>query len=165
MKNKKHAEGFGVPKGYFLDFEERLFNKLNEAKLPKGNGFTVPQGYFKAVEEKIINDIENTSTTPKVISIISRKTWLYAASIAASAIIIFSIIPSDKNTTTINDIEIANIESYIDEGNLIINTTDLTAMLDDEDITLINSEIESFSDELLEKYLLENIDDSSIIIE
>jgi len=91
MENKKHSNKFGLPKEYFEEFDDRLFNKLSEELLPKKTGFKIPKGYFSKLDEQIINKITTAETNPNVISIITRNTLLYAASIAAAAILIFSL--------------------------------------------------------------------------
>ena len=165
MKDKKHKEGFDLPKGYFEEFENRLFNKINSEILPKNNGFTVPEGYFKTLDEKISTNIANVSSQPKVISIVSRKTLLYAVSIAACAVLIFSLINLNNEEITINDIDFTSIESYIEEGNIEITNNDLISLLTEDDLNELTIEESLIPEELIEEYLLDNIEDTSILIE
>ena len=46
MKKNIHNNGFKSPEDYFEDFEDRLFNKLSEDKLPKESGFKIPDGSY-----------------------------------------------------------------------------------------------------------------------
>ncbi len=165
MKDKKHKEGFNLPNDYFEEFENRLFNKINSEILPKDDGFTVPEGYFKTLDEKISTNIANVSSQPKVISIVSRKTLLYAVSIAACAVFIFSLINLNNEEITMNDIDFTSIESYIVEGNIEITNNDLISLLTEDDLNELTIEESLIPEELIEEYLLDNIEDTSILIE
>lgn len=164
MKDKKHIEGFDLPKDYFEEFERRLFNRINIESLPKESGFKVPTGYFKEVDKSIIASIEKPKTT-KVISIVSKKTLLYAISIAACAVLIFSIINFNDEVITISDIDLSTIETYIEEGNMELTNNDLTSLLTEEDLNELIIEENLIPEELIEEYLLDNINDTSILIE
>ncbi|MFK5982531.1 MAG: hypothetical protein QM499_06430 [Flavobacteriaceae bacterium] len=165
MENNKHKNnGLGLPENYFENFEERLFSKISEDIIPKKTGFSIPEDYFNTLESNVINQINTADKEVKVISIISKKTILYAASIAAITILAFSIF-SNKPATTINDLDIASIENYIENGNIDLNTYELTSLLNDNDFDDLTAENEFITEEQLENYLLENIDDTSILTE
>lgn len=165
MKDKIPNNGFHTPKDYFDNFEDRLFSKISEDGLPKGSGFNVPEGYFDQLDTKILKSVNDATVQTKVIPLFGKRTLYYAAAIAACAILVFSIVNTNNPVNTINSIEISTIESYIEDGNLDIDSYDIASLLIDEDLNIISSEIEFISENLLEDYLLENIDDSSILIE
>ncbi len=165
MKDNKHTDGFNLPKGYFEEFEERLFSKLSEDNIPKETGFSVPKKYFNQVEEKIILTTKDFDKDNKVISIFSRKTLLYAASIAAIAILVFSLFNSNNSIMSMEEIDISSIESYIEEERLDFSSQDLTALLNDEDFSVLTTENEFITENTITEYLLENIEDTSIINE
>ncbi|PHS62253.1 MAG: hypothetical protein COB12_11065 [Flavobacterium sp.] len=165
MKDKKHTEGFNVPKDYFEEFEEHLFSKLSEGIFPKEPGFSVPNDYFNEVEEKIIITTKDLDKDKKVISMFSRKTLLYAASIAAIAILVFSLFNSNNSIISMEEIDISSIESYIEEERIEFSSQDLTALLNDEDFSVLTSENEFITEKSITEYLLENIEDTSIINE
>jgi len=165
MKENKNS-GFEIPKDYFEKFEERLFAKLDEDVIPKEAGFSVPGGYFDIVEEDIMKGVVKTKVDqPKVIGLNSRRVIIYVSSIAASVAIIFGLIGKYSTSESFNDLQISTIESYIEEGNVTIDSYEIASLLADEDIENGNFLSEPFSDESLETYLLDNIDDSSILIE
>lgn len=164
MEDQKHKKGYNLPKGYFEEFEDRLFNRINSDIIPKESGFKTPEGYFIEVEKNIIQQCNNQQKT-KVIPIVSRKTMLYAASIAACAILIFSIFGKDQDTISINNIDITSIENYINEGNVELNQYDLSSLLTEEDLSNITIEENHIPEDIIEAYLLEDINDSSILIE
>jgi len=165
MKNKKHSNGFNTPKDYFDDFEERLFIKISEDSLPKESGFKTPEGYFDQLDAVILEGVEASEKQIKVVPLFSKKTIAYVVAIAACAILVFSLTKTNSTINDINSIEITSIESYIEEGNIHIDSYDIASLLIEEDLNNLTSESEFISEDILEDYLLENIDDSSILIE
>ncbi|MFT4697809.1 MAG: hypothetical protein ACI9SJ_000940 [Flavobacteriaceae bacterium] len=165
MKKNKKTTGLNTPQNYFEDFEERLFLKISEDIIPKESGFKVPDNYFDQLENTILNKVNEKEIIhkSKVISLFSKKTLLYAASIAACATIVLSLFNLDNTIIDLNDIQLSVIEEFIEEENISFDTYDLTSLLiEDDDLTLEN---DLFSEETLEKYLLESIDDTSLFIE
>ena len=163
MKEDNKTNGFNTPQNYFEDFEERLFLKISEDIIPKESGFKIPDNYFENVEDVIVNKVNENTPQPKIISLFTKKTILYAVSIAACAAIVFSIFNVDDGMNEIIPIQVSEIEEYIDEGNISFDTYDLTSMLsEEEDFSLEN---DLFSEEILEEYLLESIDDDNLFLE
>ena len=165
MKQKKQHIDYSIPKDYFKDFDDRLFLKINEDNLPKESGFKTPVGYFEQLDSVILKSVKSSVKQPKVITLFSRRTLIYAASIAACAILVFSLTNTNNNAINVSSLDISSIESYIEEGNLNIDSYDIASILKDEDINSISSESKFISEDLIENYLLENIEDSSILIE
>ena len=165
MKDKQHKEGFDLPIDYFKEFENRLFDRSNIESLPKDSGFTTPKKYFDELDNRISHRVNQTNNTTKVISIVSRKTILYAASIAAIAILIFSITNNKNEVLIFDDIEFSSIKTYIEEGNIEIENNDLSLLFTEEDLDNITLEENFISEEILKEYLLDHINDSSILIE
>ena len=165
MKEDKKTNSFNTPQNYFEDFEERLFLKISEDSIPKESGFKVPDNYFKNMENTILNRISKVESDDKsnVISIFTKKTILYAVSIAACAAIVFSIFNFDEPINDLNEIQISVIEEYIEEGNISFDTYDLTSMLSEEED--LNLENDLFSEEVLEEYLLESMDETNLFLE
>jgi len=165
MKNKKHIDGFNTPKNYFEDFEDRLFSKISEESLPKESGFAVPEGYFDQLDSAILKNIEPLVKETKVIPLFSKRTLAYAITIAACAVLVFSLVNTNNTINNIDTLEISSIESYIEDGNLSLDSYDIASLFVDEDFNNITSESEYISEDILEDYLLENINDSSILTE
>jgi len=165
MKQKKQHIGHSIPKDYFKNFDDRLFSKINKDSLPKESGFKIPEGYIDQLDSVILKSVKSSLKQPKVITLFSKRTLIYAASIAACVILIFSLTNTNNNAINVSSLDISSIESYIEEGNLNIDSYDITSILKDEDIITITSESDFISEDLIENYLLENIDDSSILIE
>ena len=165
MNNNKNIHGLGIPEGYFEVFENNLFIKILEEELPKENGFSVPEGYLNEVENKIISQLNTSKKEVKVVHLFTKKTILYAASIAAVAILIFSIFKPNNPITTLNDFDITSVESYIENEYIELNSYDLSSLLTDEDIENISFNSELISEEQLEEYLLDNLSNTSILTE
>ena len=67
--NKNHNNKFKTPEGYFENFNQRLFERLEEENdepntdfLPKSDGFGIPEKYFESVQLSIIQKLKGDST-------------------------------------------------------------------------------------------------------
>ena len=165
MKDKKQNSGFNTPKKYFEDFKDRLFHKLREDLIPKESGFTTPKEYFDQLDSSILKNTDTTVHPSKVIQLFSKRTLAYAIAIAACATLIVSITNRNGSVNTIGNIELTSIESYIEEGNLDMDSYDIASLLGNKELINIISEKEYISEEVIEDYLLEQIEDASILIE
>ena len=92
MKKRKNIDKFKVPTNYFDEFENHLLNKINEEVLPKNIGFKTPTGYFNKLDFKIKRKKNSKLKVGKLIPVVSKKTFMFAASIAAMVILVFSVI-------------------------------------------------------------------------
>ena len=72
---------------------------------------------------------------------------------------------SESIVKQMDSLKIASIENYIDEGYLNLESYEVLALLDDEDLTNIDFESDIFSEESLENYLLENSIEETLLIE
>jgi hypothetical protein len=166
VEEKKQKSGFKVPENYFDNFEKRIFNKIETETLPKETGFKAPDGYFDSLEDTLLQRLNAKKNHQKVISLNSRKTWIYLTAIAACLTIIVSMLIRDESIVKqIDSLKTASIENYIEEGYLDLESYEVLALLDDEDLTNINFESDIFSEELLEDYLLENSIEETLLIE
>ena len=84
---------------------------------------------------------------------------------ACLAIIVSLLIKNDSIVKQIDSIKTASIETYIDEGYLDLESYEVLALLDDEELSNINFESDIFSEESLEDYLLENSIEETLLIE
>ena len=92
MKRRENIDEFKVPTNYFDEFENHLLNKINEEVLPKNIGFKTPPGYFNKLDAKIKRKNNSKSKEGKLIPVVSKKKFIYAASLAAIVILVFSVI-------------------------------------------------------------------------
>lgn len=97
------------------------------------------------------------TSNPKVISILNKQTLIYISGVAAAVLIMFNIF-WNKTETTIDTLDAELVENYfIDQG---INTFEIAALLTNDEEINIDIEIfdETFNNDSLEDYLLENMD-------
>ena len=165
MKSKKEIEIFRVPIRYFDEFEHRLFNKLHEEVLPKKTGFKTPETYFFNLDIKLKREHSKASTKKKIVPVISFKTFSYAASIASVAILFFSILETSNPEHNIKEIEISNIENFINEENIQLNLYELAYLFTEEKLNNMTNDVTLLPENQLEDYLLESINDSNPLLE
>lgn len=165
MKKNNNIPDFKVPEGYFETFEDRLFSKIEEENFPKSAGFKVPDSYFKDLDERILKTVTISEKPKKVIPLFPKKYYGYAAAIAACLLIGFTIFNNESNQSGLDALQLAAIDTYIEDGNLNFDLYDLTTYIDDKDIKDIDFNTQQFSDNALEDYLLENLDAETIINE
>ncbi len=165
MKENKKIQSFKTPEKYFENLEERLLVKISEESFPKTAGHIVPEGYFDKIEEQVFNTVIDLRKTKKVIPLFTKKHFGYAAAIAACLILGFSIFNSSTPKSTLDTIQLAAIDNYIEEGNLNMDLYDLTSFIDDADIKEVNFENKQLSDNAMESYILENVDEETLINE
>lgn len=166
-KNKKKP-GFDLPNDYFEQLETNIELAEMEAILPETTGFSIPSDYFEKFEDVLLNTIHENSTESKVIPL-HRKTWFQLTiGIAACLLIgLFILNPSNPSaSTSFEELDIAAYEvaDYF-ENNTTINTDDVADLLTDEEIEEITLENDILSTVNVEDYLLDNLDDTSLLIE
>ncbi|QNJ98498.1 hypothetical protein [Constantimarinum furrinae] len=164
MKRKHISSGFKVPESYFSDLEDRVLTQLETQSLPKTSGFKTPDGYFGRMEEEVFTKAFQKEKQTKVISLFTRNHLYYAAGIAACIVLIVSIFKNDPGTS-VETINLAAIETYIEAGNADIDSYDVVALLTDEEFENLLIDTQLVSEESLQTYLMENIDDMSLLIE
>lgn len=166
MKDNKHKHGFKVPENYFENFETRLFEKINSEGLPKESGFRVPEGYFENLEDRVIQKLYASENQPKVIRLNSKRTLAYVIAIAACLALIISVAVQNKSIVQqLDSLKVASIENYIDEGYMDLESYEVMALLNDEDLTNMNLENDIFSEKSLETYLMEHRIEETLLIE
>ena len=163
MSTDKKHKGFNIPEGYFENFEANLEIRLLEEELPKSNGFKVPDGYFDTLEERMAEI--KAQPEPKVVSLFSRRSLVYVAGIAASLLLIISITKGSGDISEdIAALSLTEIESYLDQGGEDIDTDEILALMDEEALSEITLTSDLISEESLEEYLLENLEETSPLL-
>lgn len=165
MKADLKISGFKTPEKYFENFETELFARMEEDKFPKSAGFEVPPGYFDALEEKVLKKEFTLNKQSKVITLFPKRYFAYAAAIAACLMIGVTLFNSNQSTSSIDTIQLALIDKYIEEGNLNIDLYELTSYLDVDDIEIVDFDNQYFSQTTLEDYLLENTEEDILMNE
>ena len=164
MKRIEYINKFKVPTNYFDEFENHLLNKINEEVLPKNIGFKTPPGYFNKLDAKIKRKNNSKSKEGKLIPVVSKKIFIYAASLAAIVILVFSVIKDTTRFYTLEEIEISNIENFINEGNIQLKQHEISILFTDEILNNMTRNQSRLSGNQLENYLLENINDLNALL-
>jgi hypothetical protein len=164
VKRRENIDEFKVPTNYFDEFENHLLNKINEEVLPKNIGFKTPPGYFNKLDAKIKRKNNSKSKEGKLIPVVSKKNFIYAASLAAVVILVFSVIKDTTRFYTLEEIEISNIENFINEGNIQLKQHEISILFTDEILNNMTSNQSRLSGNQLENYLLENINDLNALL-
>lgn len=165
MKEKKHIHGFKTPENYFENFDEQLFAKMEAELLPKESGFKVPENYFDTLEERLITNVITSEKKQKTIPLFRSKRIIWGMAIAACIAVIFTIVRTNPTSNSITTLEFSSIENYIDDENLDLDSFDLVGLLNEEDIANLSDQHKMFSEENLENYLIENIDNTNFLTE
>jgi hypothetical protein len=166
VKDNKHKHGFKVPENYFESFEAQLFDKIKSEELPKDSGFRVPEGYFENLEDSIVNKLHVSERRSKVIKLNTKMTLAYVIAIAACLALIISVVVQNKSIVQqLDSLKVASIENYINDGYMDLESYELMALLNEDDLTNMNLENDIFSEESLETYLIEHNIDETLLIE
>jgi hypothetical protein len=153
--------GFKIPTGYLEEFEDSILKLASLKEKVSDSGFSIPEGYFDSVESKILSQIPEKESR-KVISLINKKSIIYATSIAASLVLMFNLI--DFNTKIdINSIETSTIESYLNSEDF--DSDELAALLIDSDFLDDSFDTMNFSEEAIEDYVYDNLELDDLYIE
>jgi hypothetical protein len=164
VKRIEYINKFKVPTNYFDEFENHLLNKINEEVLSKNIGFNTPTGYFNKLDIKIKRKNNSKSKEGKLIPVVSKKTFMYAASLAAIVILVFSVLKYTTGVYTLEEIEISSIENFINEGNIQLKQHEISILFTDEILNNMTSYQSQLSGNQLENYLLENINDLNTLL-
>jgi len=165
-KNNLHnvkSSGFKTPDNYFESFDADFFERLNEKEAIKASefsGFTVPENYFDAVEHTILEKVQNKPEKP-VINLKPKSTFYYFSGIAASIVLLFSLVFNNDNIS-IDNLETEILESYLYQEEY--SNEDFASMFKTSEISETDFIDIHISDETLNQYL-ENIEPEDLIFE
>lgn len=164
MKEKKHIHGFKAPEDYFENFDAILLNTIAAEELPKEAGFAVPDGYFEETENAVLKRLNSEETEPKVVSLFRTKRVLGFVAVAACLAFIVTVF-NKPEAASFEDLQTIHIADYFSDGNSDLNSHDLIALMDDETITTLTLETELTSEENIAEYLMDILDDNTLLIE
>lgn len=155
--SKKMKNGFTSPENYFQSFEDKFFNKETLLNT-KDSGFRVSNNYFNDFEEKVYAKIKS----PKVFVLLSKKhIKSIGFSIAASLLLFIGLYNLNSNADKFNskNVEVTEIENWMDEDLISFNTYEISEIFNDNDLDLANND----NDEILD--YLDDIDMENFILE
>ncbi|MEW7277384.1 hypothetical protein ABW636_02165 [Aquimarina sp. 2201CG1-2-11] len=159
----KPKTGFKTPESYFDDFENKLLNNITASQKEKSildsqlsSGFKTPNGYFTSLEDDLLNKINPSQQSKgKVISIFTKRNLLFASGIAAMITIIFSLSINTRKELDFEDINITDVQTYFEEGNFELNSTEIASLFDDDTYYLETFDEELIDNETIYDYLSE----------
>ena len=168
MKNKNlhHVKSTGLktPDHYFESFEIDFFERLKEKETFKGienPGFKLPNDYFNTVDNTILGKLKTDTETP-VITLKSKRSFYYVAGIAASFLLLFSLVFNTKNNISFDTLDTAIIEGYLYQEEY--TNEDFASLFITEDISETDFIDLNISEETLDQYF-ENIETEDLIFE
>jgi len=154
-------ELFKLPDQYFDSIEASVISKLQSELLykesPKND--SVPAGYFENFEDSLLKKLPKQGKVLRLKTLIKSKFTPIA--IAASLLLIFTLgNVNNANAVTFENISSTDIESWVENGDLVFSIEDFT-----EQVTDTTLELKSFSNiysdeqalDFLENTALENI--------
>lgn len=165
MKEKHNKTHFEAPQGYFEEFEDRLMLRLMEENLPASPGFGIPEGYLDNLDDSLLQ--KATASDRGIISLFSNRRLHYAVAAAACLVLAFTLFRTVSSTPdiTLADVPVNSVESFITEGESGIDTYDVLALMNEEEIDALTLGSELISEESLEDYIIENLNETSLLIE
>lgn len=165
VKEDNKIQGFKTPDNYFENFEERLFYKMTQENFPISSGFIVPDNYFGELENRFSGGVASSRKKGKILPLFQTRHFAAVAAVAASLIIGISIFKNQDQNNSLDSLQLATIDNYIDAGNLNLDFYELTSYITDEDISNIDVNRQQLEDAEIEAYLFENRNEETILTE
>jgi hypothetical protein len=160
-KERQHTKIFNVPDDYFDSLEERIVENVFLGIPKDASAFAVPPGYFTNLETEINDRIVVPQPPKQPISLRTKWTWAAAiAACAALAVTVFSLRESAYDADTVTPLA---IETYLHDHLVDYDTYDLTPLLSDRTLYNLMDESAALSHENLTDYLLEHIDETTLL--
>jgi hypothetical protein len=160
MEENTNKHGFKIPNDYFASMDKHLVDRMEETYFPQHHGLSAPKNYFDTIEDRILTSVSHESTKSKVVPLFAKKWMPFVSGVAAcfiAGLFIWNLL--NVNSKLIADTEIS---AYIENGTLSVDTQDLAQLLTEEDMDELTLEAVFLSDENLESYLLEHLDESNL---
>lgn len=165
----KKSANFKVPKNYFETLDARIMKSVAPVENKefsdqnKEAGFRIPDGYFESFEARLSKKMKDQSKPSKVIALLNRESFYYAAGIAAVFVaIVTTFLFDNPKPTTFDSVNIVSLEGYINEM-LEFSTSDVSQFFNEGEYSFDSSSQSNFDQEAVYDYLSENIDEASII--
>lgn len=151
--HKIESSGFKAPKNYFDGLEDAILNEAKLKNISEGSGFKVPVNYFENFEVLV-------TKKAKVLPLYKNKAFAYVASIAAAAVLIFSL--TFFNTiNSLDNIDTATIDNYILNET---ETSDIASLFLENELTETQFINYNLNDDTIDSFI-ENEDVNDLMIE
>ncbi len=167
VANQPKTTPFEVPQGYFLDFSQKIIQKIDNQsievdeplpivleQLKNENPFLVPPGYFDRVSPfKVTHE-------PKVIKISIWRKYakvVVAASVVALLLLAINLkqdqpieMTNDSIALETNDLEASSMEGFLNEVEIPDAEFDKAVVLQDAETTLVDIDLQTIKEKLTE---------------
>jgi hypothetical protein len=159
---KKQNSGFLAPEKYFAAFDEKILFRIKEN--PKiTTGFKTPDNYLKNIDQKILGNIRKEKRGEIIKLNTNKALKILSFAIAASLMLFFSLknLNSSNKGFDMETIEIAEIESWMEEDLITFSSYDISETFNDVyltgNIVYTEEEIEDYLDGVnIENLIFEN---------
>lgn len=159
------ATGFEVPDNYFNSNEITLKNRIELERNTNGKvkeGFEIPYGYFDNLTDTLNVDTlsrkQGSAIAINKTKVITLKRFLYPAiAVAASFLLLISVMLTQKSSNGIESLEMASITEYFDMHDSTFYETDIEELLTEEDLQSLESDV-ALEETLLIDYLEDRTD-------
>ncbi|SDS48183.1 hypothetical protein SAMN04487764_2317 [Gillisia sp. Hel1_33_143] len=162
--------GFKIPETYFKQFEDKMLDILNDEDQNsiqgiEDPGFKIPTDYFATLENEVLGKTVLKERSSKVISIFSKHNLLKVAAIAAVFVGVINIwFTNPEPELSIDNVELAEIEDYIDTEMIDLNFLEISTLITQDGIVLDNLNTSKVNDEAVLEYLMNNVDDPDLLL-
>ncbi len=165
MKEKKGPiHGVNVPDGYFDRLEDQLDHYMDQAFMPESHGMHTPEGYFEGMEDRIMEAWRAEQKTGKIIPLYRRREIQWISAFAAVLLLTLMVVrPDTGSPDQIDQLSAIQMEDFLMEE-MEWDVYELGDLMEDSEIEVL-PDSELFSGEELEQYLMEHLDDNTLLIE
>lgn len=142
------------------------------------HGFKMPEGYLDSFEsklqEKLTQELKNDLMNPSMIAIVNEgvkdkkvftvRKLLYTGVAVAACLAIYVAVMNTETPASIDDIAMTTLEDYLFENTTTFSLDEIASQFPEETITTIEDDA-LISDEQLEAYLIDNLNNNTLILE
>lgn len=151
---KESDSAFAIPENYFEEVENVVLTKLKLKTAKVKDPYQLPEDYFDTIEDRVLNKIKdgkNIFSIKRIAKIVT------PIAIAASLLLIF-ILNNNQKTITFDSLATSEIEQFIDNGFVDIDTESLAIAFSTVEIPVNNLDTSLSEDEVLDYLYNEDLD-------
>lgn len=165
MKNKEELPkktGFQAPEGYFGQLEDSLMEH-SQSGIPKEAGFKVPEAYFESLADRVLENIEHETPVVQLQTKARKSTYRWVMTAAAACLLALLVWNPSSDDEAIWP-EASELIAYLETEGMDLTSDELVDFLDEDQLeALLEEPIGELQE--LEAYLIDNLDDSELLIE
>lgn len=151
---KESPSAFKLPNNYFEEIEDIVLARIKVKPLKNKDLYELPDHYFDTIEDRVLNKINAPKT---VISIKKITKYVAPIAIAASLLLVF-ILNTNQNKITFDALATSEIEQFIDNGFVDIDSESLALAFSTVEISIDNISAPISEDEVLDYLYTEDLE-------